>query len=42
VTQVHCGGTIHDFVLLNPITGTPAPRAAIAQATSYLRSTLTS
>ena len=35
-------GAIHDFVLLNPITGTPAPRAAIAQATSYLRSALTS
>jgi len=23
VTQVRCGGTIHDFVLLNPVTGTP-------------------
>ena len=32
VTQVRYGGTIHDFVMLNPITGTPAPRAAIAQA----------
>ncbi len=25
VTQVRYGGTIHDFVLLNPITGIPAP-----------------
>jgi acetyl esterase len=31
-------GTIHDFMLLNPITHTPAPRAAIAQATDILRS----
>ena len=42
VTQVRYGGTIHEFVVLNPITSTPAPRAAIAQAASYLRSTLTS
>jgi len=41
VTQVRYAGTIHDFVLLNPITDTPAPRAAIAQAASYLRSALT-
>jgi acetyl esterase len=37
VTQVRYAGTIHDFVLLNPITTTPAPRAAIAQAASFLR-----
>lgn len=30
-------GTIHDFVMLNPITGTPAPRAAIAQVNDTLR-----
>ncbi len=30
-------GTIHDFMLLNPITGTPAPRAAIAQVNDTLR-----
>jgi acetyl esterase/lipase len=42
VTEVRYGGTIHDFVLLNPIASTPAPRAAIAQAASYLRSVLTS
>src|SRR5215469_2256983 len=41
VTQVRYAGTIHDFVPLNPITDTPAPRAAIAQAASYLRSALT-
>ena len=41
LTQVRYAGTIHDFVLLNPITDTPAPRAAIAQAVSYLRSALT-
>jgi acetyl esterase len=42
VTQVRYGGTIHEFVALNPIADTPAPRAAIAQAASYLRSALTS
>jgi acetyl esterase len=36
VTQVRYAGTIHDFVLLNPITNTPAPRAAIAQAADFL------
>jgi acetyl esterase/lipase len=40
VTQVRYGGTIHDFVLLNPISGTPAVRAAIAQAAGYLRKAL--
>ena len=25
-------GTIHDFIMLNPITDTPAARGAIAQA----------
>lgn len=42
VTQVRYSGTIHDFVLLNPITTTPAPRAAIAQAGAYLRAALSS
>jgi acetyl esterase len=37
VTRVRYGGTIHDFALLNPITDTPAPRAAIAQAGQFLR-----
>ena len=40
VTAVSYLGTIHDFVVLNPITGTPAPRAAIAQACGFLRRTL--
>jgi acetyl esterase len=42
VTQVRYGGTIHDFVLLNPIAETPAPRAAIAQAGRFLRDALDS
>jgi acetyl esterase len=29
--------TIHDFVMLNAITNTPSPRAAIEQAASFLR-----
>jgi acetyl esterase len=41
VTQVRYGGTIHDFMLLNPITRTPAVRGAIAQAAQFLRDALT-
>ncbi len=37
VTATRYLGTIHDFVMLNAITDTPAPRAAIAQATDALR-----
>src|SRR5262249_49828093 len=40
VTQVRYGGTIHDFVMLNPISQTPAVRAAIAQAAGFLRRAL--
>jgi acetyl esterase len=40
VTSVRYNGTIHDFALLNPIAGTPAVRAAIAQATAAMRSAL--
>jgi acetyl esterase len=40
VTHVRYSSTIHDFALLNPITTTPAPRAAIAQATDYLSAAL--
>ncbi|TRW23821.1 lipase [Flavobacterium zepuense] len=36
VTATRYIGTIHDFVMLNPITNTPAPRAAIKQATAAL------
>ena len=41
VTHVRYSSTIHDFALLNPITTTPAPRAAIAQAADYLSTALT-
>lgn len=37
VTATRYLGTIHDFVMLNPITETPAPRAAIKQATEALK-----
>ncbi len=37
VKAVRFLGTIHDFVLLNVITNTPAPRAAISLATATLR-----
>lgn len=40
VTAVRYGQTIHDFVMLNPISQTPAARGAIAQATRFLRETL--
>ena len=33
-------GTIHDFVMLNPITDTPAARGAIDQASHALREVL--
>ena len=37
VTSVRYNGTIHDFMLLNPIAETPAVRGAIDQASDYLR-----
>jgi acetyl esterase len=37
VTSLRYNGTIHDFMLLNPIAGTPAVRAAVDQTSSYLR-----
>lgn len=37
VTATRYLGTIHDFVMLNAITDTPAPRGAIAQANDVLR-----
>lgn len=40
VTAARYLGTIHDFALLNPITNTPAPRAAIRQASDALRRAL--
>lgn len=40
VTATRYIGTIHDFVMLNPITNTPAPRAAIKQATDAIKEKL--
>jgi acetyl esterase/lipase len=40
VTTVRYDGTIHDFMLLNPLSQTHATRAAIDQATSILRQAL--
>lgn len=37
VTSLPCNGTVHDFMMLNPIAGTPAARAAIGQSIGYLR-----
>jgi len=37
VTAVSYLGTIHDFMVLNPLANTPAPKAAIAQACELLR-----
>jgi acetyl esterase len=40
VTSERYNGTIHDFVLLNAISETPAVRSGVAQATAALRSAL--
>jgi acetyl esterase len=40
VMAVRFLGTIHDFVLLNKITDTPAPRGAIALANDSLKKVL--
>lgn len=37
VTAMRALGTIHDFVMLNALSNTPATRGAIAQATALLR-----
>ncbi len=37
VTSVRYNGTIHDFMILNPVAETPATRAAVAEACQYLR-----
>jgi acetyl esterase len=37
VTATRYLGTIHDFVMLNALAETPAARAAIDQATEFLR-----
>jgi acetyl esterase len=41
VTAVRYLGTIHDFVLLNAITDTPAVRGAIKQANAFLTEVFT-
>jgi acetyl esterase/lipase len=40
VTTVRYDGITHDFMMLNPLSGTHATRAAVAQAISVLRETL--
>ena len=40
MTAVRYHGTIHDFVMLNPITNDPAPRGAIEQASQMLKQVL--
>ena len=40
VTSVRYNGTIHDFVLLNPIANTPAVRGALQEATNALKAAL--
>lgn len=40
VTSVRYNGTIHDFLLLNPITTTPAVRGAVSQSVDFLRQIL--
>ena len=37
VTSLRYNGTIHDFMMLNPLADTPAVRAAVDQAGGYLR-----
>ncbi len=37
VTTVRYDGTVHDFMLLNSLTGSRATRASVDQATSFLR-----
>ncbi len=40
VTTVRYDGAIHDFMMLNPLSGTHATRAAVAQAAAVLREVL--
>ena len=40
VTTVRYDGITHDFMMLNPLSGTHATRAAVAQATAFLREAL--
>jgi acetyl esterase/lipase len=40
VTTVRYDGITHDFMMLNPLSGTRATRAAVAQSISILRQAL--
>jgi acetyl esterase len=40
VTTVRYDGTIHDFMMLNPLNETNATHAAVAQAIAVLRDAL--
>ena len=40
VTSTRYNGTIHDFVMLNALSQTPATRAAIAQGIAFLNNAL--
>jgi acetyl esterase/lipase len=40
VTAARYQGVIHDFVMLNALSGTHAARAAIAQAIAFLKAAL--
>jgi acetyl esterase len=40
ITTVRYDGITHDFMMLNPLSGTQATRAAVAQATAFLRKAL--
>lgn len=42
VTAVRYNGTIHDFMMLNPIAETPAVRGAVGQTIGYLRAVFAS
>ena len=41
VTTVRYNGITHDFMMLNPLSGTHATRAAVAQGIALLREALT-
>jgi hypothetical protein len=40
ITTVRYDGITHDFMMLNPLSGTRATRAAVAQAIATLRQAL--
>jgi hypothetical protein len=40
VTQTRYRGIIHDFVMLHPLAGTHAAKAATAQGAAFLREAL--